>query len=157
MEREMESNGCNPIRSGISFFGCASSATHRHSQKVQFAQLLQELPGHVAARVVEPIQLGLSRILPPMLLGGAQGQRDCPHCVVGLWRVTGNGFGQQMAALTGATPAPPSPTSAPAAQIRLWCHSLVVAAPAAAAAARILMMELRELFAQLRVEHVIVL
>lgn len=152
----MESNGCNPIRSGIFFFGCASSATHRHSQKVQFAQLLQELPGHVAARIVEPIQLGLSRILPPMLLGGAQCQRDCPHCVVGLRRVTGNGFGQQMAALTGATPAPPPPTSAPAAaaaQIRLWCHSLVVAAPAA----RILMMELRELFAQLRVEHVIVL
>lgn len=119
---------------------------------MQFAQLLQELPGHVAARVVEPVQLGLCRILPPMLLGGAQGQRDCPHCVVGLWRVTGNGFGQQMAALTGATP-PPSPsapaTAAAAAQIRLWCHSLVVATPAAAAAARILVMELRELFAQL--------
>lgn len=150
IKSERESNESNPIPCEISLFLVAPllPLTHRHSQKVQFAQLLQELPGHVAARVVEPVQLGLCRILPPMLLGGAQGQRDCPHCVVGLWRVTGNGFGQQMAALTGATPPsfPPAPAAA-AAQIRLWCHSLVVATPAAAA--RILVMELRELFAQL--------
>lgn len=94
------------------------ASTHRHSQEVQLAQLLQELPGHVAARVIESVQLRLLLVAAPVLLGGSQGQGNGPNGVVGLRGVLRDGLREESAAAAASS----SPTSSPLTmQIRLRC------------------------------------
>lgn len=124
--------------------------THRHSQEVELAHLLQELPGHVAAGVIESVQLRLLLVPPPVLLSGSQGQGDGPHGVVGLRRVLRDRLRKEVPS-AGASHAP----SPPPTRVRLRCSDTD---PGTITGAKsILAVELGGLLAQLGVEHVIVL